>query len=57
MEKEITWVTDLTDLYREAYGEYGINLLVGKLFANAEQDTINRMAQQAREEIELKGQI
>lgn len=51
MEKEITWVTDLTDLYRQAYGEYAVNRLVGELFANVSQEVINRLADQARKEI------
>ena len=57
MEKEITWVADLTDLYRMAYGEYAVNRLVGELFVHVPQHVINRLANQAREEIELKGQI
>jgi hypothetical protein len=51
MEKEITWVTDLTDLYRLAYGEYAVSKLVGELFAHVPQDVINRLASEAREEM------
>ena len=51
MEKEITLVTELTELYRQAYGEYAIHQLVGELFANVPQEVINRLADQARKEI------
>jgi len=55
MEKEITWVSDLTDLYRQVYGDYGVNVLVGQLFAHADQSLINRLTSEILADIEKKG--
>jgi hypothetical protein len=55
MEKEITFVTDLTDLWREAHGEFGVNALVGYMFAKLSQEDVNYLANFARAEIEKKG--
>jgi len=55
MEKEITFVTDLTDLWREAHGEFGVNALVGYMFAKLSQEDVNYLANFAREEIKKKG--
>jgi len=54
MEKEITWVTDLTDLWREAHGEWGYNTLVGYMFAKLSQEDVNYLANLAREQIKKK---
>jgi hypothetical protein len=55
MEKEITFVTDLTDLWREAMGEWGVSTLVGYMFAKLSQEDVNYLANLAREQIEKKG--
>lgn len=49
--KEITFVTDLTDLWREAHGEWGVNTLVGYMFAKLDQKDVNYLADLARSEI------
>jgi hypothetical protein len=54
MEKEITFVTDLTDLWREAHGEWGVSTLVGYMFAKLSQEDVNYLANLARSEIEKK---
>jgi hypothetical protein len=54
MEKEITFVTDLTDLWREAMGERGVSTLVGYMFAKLSQEDVNYLANLAREQIENK---
>jgi hypothetical protein len=55
MEKEITFVTDLTDLWREAHGEWGVSTLVGYMFAKLSQEDVNYLANLARSEIAKKG--
>jgi hypothetical protein len=54
-EKEITFVTDLTDLWREALGEWGVSTLVGYMFAKLSQEDVNYLTNLAREEIKKKG--
>ncbi len=54
-EKEITFVTDLTDLWREAHGEWGVSTLVGYMFAKLSQEDVNYLATLARSEIAKKG--
>lgn len=49
--ENITWVTDLTTLWEDAFGVYSIHSLVGALFAHAPQEVIDRLAQQAKNEI------
>jgi hypothetical protein len=56
MEKEITFVTDLTDLWREAHGEWGVSTLVGYMFAKLTQEDVNYLANLAREGIKKKGE-
>jgi hypothetical protein len=51
MEKKITWVSDLTTLWEDAFGQYSVHSLVGALFANVPQEVIDRLAQEARDEI------
>jgi len=52
MSGRIIWASDLADLWTEAYGEHGRSQLLGALFANVSADTIQRLVNQAREEIE-----
>ena len=54
MNGKIIWAFDLADLWTEAYGEFGRSQLLGALFANVSADTIQRLVNQAREEIENK---
>jgi hypothetical protein len=49
--EKIYWVTDLTTLWEDAFGPYSVHSLVGALFAHAPQEAIERLAQQARDEI------
>lgn len=55
MEKEITIVTDLTDLWSEAHGQWGVDALVGYMFAKLPQEDVNYLANLAKEEIKKKG--
>jgi hypothetical protein len=43
--------TDLRQAYEVAFGEYGVNILVGTMFANLDQDTIERLYAQALAEV------
>jgi hypothetical protein len=44
-------VTELRQAYEVAFGEYGVNILVGTMFANLDQDTIERLYAQALAEV------
>lgn len=54
--KSITWATDLTTLWEDAFGQYSVHSLVGALFPHAPQDVIDRLAQQATDEIRRQTQ-
>jgi len=43
--------TDLRQAYEVAFGEYGVNILVGTMFANLDEDTIERLYAQALAEV------
>jgi hypothetical protein len=49
--EKIYWVTDLTTLWEDAFGPYSVHSLVGALFAHVPQEVIERLAQEARDEI------
>jgi hypothetical protein len=53
MEK-ILWAYDLADLWTEAHGDTGRSQLLGAMFANLSEETIERLADQAREIIKSK---
>jgi len=44
-------VTELRQAYEVAFGEYGVNILVGTMFANLDEDTIERLYAQALAEV------
>jgi ribosomal protein S3AE len=44
-------VTELRQAYEVAFGEYGSNVLIGTLFANLPDDTIERIYAQALAEV------
>lgn len=54
-------VTELRQAWMVAYGEHGLHSLVGAMFANLDQATINRLYNQAlvtvREQMEKDGQL
>ena len=57
----ITDVTELRQAWQVAYGEMGVYSLVGAMFANLDQATINRLYNtalaQVREDMEKAGQL
>lgn len=53
-ERKIVLVTDLSDIYRKAYGENWIYVLAGHLFANTPQEKIDELADQAHRLISWK---
>ena len=44
-------VTELRQAYEVAFGESGVNILVGTMFANLDEDTIERLYAQALAEV------
>ena len=44
-------VTELRQAYEVAFGEYGTNVLLGTLFANLSDETIERLYAQALAEV------
>lgn len=58
---DIKDVNELTQAWEVAYGEYGSRFLIGVMFANLDQATINRLynvaLSQVREDMEKAGQI
>ena len=57
----ITDATELRQAWEVAYGEMGVYSLVGAMFANLDQATINRLYNtalaQVREDMEKAGQL
>ena len=54
-------VTDMRNAYEVAYGDFGVYNLVGAMFANLDQDTIERLYSEAiekvREDMRKAGQL
>lgn len=61
---KIIWNPDVTELrnaYEVAYGDYGVYHLIGAMFANLDQNTIERLYSEAiakvRNDMEKAGQL
>jgi hypothetical protein len=61
MENYNPTVTELRHAYEVAYGENGVYALVGSMFANLSEETIERLYRQAiadvREDLKEKGLV
>lgn len=44
-------VTDIRNAYEVAYGDFGVYQLVGAMFANLDQNTIERLYSEAIEKV------